>query len=299
MMNTKVYNAKILLFGEHTVIIGSQALAIPLNSFNGYWKYEKHADQAALLQQNLAQFIQYLREQQLQEVLNVTKFEEALKKGLYFESNIPTGYGLGSSGALCAAVYDTFGKKPNHESPEQLKQLFGKMESFFHGSSSGFDPLVSYLNYPVLVDEGIKKAQLPGHTTQGQEGIFLLDTGLTRDASNIINEFMHRYQSDFFQKKCQADLIPAVDEAIQALLGDRWELLFSIFHEISLFQYRYFDFMIPEGFKNLWLTSLSSTHFKLKICGAGGGGFMLGISNDFLKTREFLSDFKLIEVIPA
>ncbi len=33
-----------------------------------------------------------------------------LKTGLYFDSSIPQGYGVGSSGALVAAIYDKYAK---------------------------------------------------------------------------------------------------------------------------------------------------------------------------------------------
>ena len=87
-----------------------------------------------------------------------------------------------------------------------------------------------------------------------------------------------------------------MDDAIETFLQGQWKLLFDTMHELSLFQYRYFDFMILESFKNIWLAGLSSNHFKLKICGAGGGGFMLGISNDFEKTKENLSQYKLTTI---
>ena len=33
---------------------------------------------------------------------------ESIKSGLYFESSIPIGYGIGSSGALVAALYEKY-----------------------------------------------------------------------------------------------------------------------------------------------------------------------------------------------
>ncbi|NJL74492.1 MAG: hypothetical protein HC892_05065 [Saprospiraceae bacterium] len=39
----------------------------------------------------------------------MAQFQQAIEAGLYFESSIPIGYGVGSSGALTAALYDTFG----------------------------------------------------------------------------------------------------------------------------------------------------------------------------------------------
>lgn len=50
--------------------------------------------------------------------------------GLNFESNIPVGYGLGSSGALVAAIYDDFFTEKASEFSE-LKRDLADLESFF------------------------------------------------------------------------------------------------------------------------------------------------------------------------
>lgn len=290
------YNAKILLFGEHTVIKGSQALAMPITDFFGAWKYHPDLDEAMVLQQSLPQFQHYLEKHGLNQWIDTPAFLVALQHGIYFDANIPTGYGVGSSGALCAAILDKFGVNQKNLSLIGLKKVFAQMESFFHGASSGTDPLVSYLNYPILLGEQIKKVNLPAQNNEGSGALFLLDTKVKRNASPFINGFLERCKDEYYDKKCATQLVPLVDDAIHTFLNGQWDLLFSTMHELSLFQFRYFDFMILEGFKNSWLEGLNSNHFKLKICGAGGGGFILGISNNFEKTKAVLNDFQLVSI---
>ena len=291
-ISTIIYPAKILLFGEHTVIKGSQALAMPINDFYGTWKFAPRKSDWPSLQQQLSQFQQYLEKQGLQELLDTINFRTDLNRGLFFDANIPTGYGLGSSGALCAAVFHRFRKTQDKKLP-QLKEVFAMMESFFHGESSGTDPLVSYLQHPILLGNTIQKVSLPKENKEGDSVLFLLDTGIKREASPFIKGFLKRCEDIFYEKKCASQLVPLVDDAIHTFLEGQWRLLFNTMHELSLFQYRYFDFMILDTFKNIWLEGLSSTHFKLKICGAGGGGFILGLSNDFEKTNAQLEKYKL------
>ena len=76
-----------------------------------------------------------------------------MKDGLYFDSSIPQGYGVGSSGALVAAIYDKYASDKitvlenlTRDKLLKLKSIFSMMESFFHGKSSGLDPLNSYLS---------------------------------------------------------------------------------------------------------------------------------------------------------
>lgn len=287
------YKAKILLFGEHTVIKGSQALAMPINDFYGSWQYT--TKDVAALQQGLPSFQQYLEKQGLSQWIDTGTFSKVLKKGLFFDANIPTGYGMGSSGALCAAILGKFGNaKVKGLSLQKLKELFAQMESFFHGASSGTDPLVSYLSHPILLGETISKVELPPQSEVGSGALFLLNTNVARVASPFIKEFLRRCQDEIYDKKCTTQLAPLVDDAIHTFLQGHWPLLFATMHELSLFQYRYFDFMILEPFKKIWLDGLSSNHFKLKVCGAGGGGFLLGISNDFKETKAALANYQVL-----
>ncbi len=267
---------------------------MPLTDFFGTWQYHTNHTELETLQQELPFFKQYLRKQGLIEWIDIDAFATALNKGIYFDANIPTGYGVGSSGALCAAILDKFGKKNKDLSLLTLKKIFAQMESFFHGSSSGTDPLVSYLNYPILLGDKIQKVKLFKKEVTDNTAFFLLDTRIKREASPFINGFLERCKADFYDRKCQTQLVPLVDDAIHTFLHGQWDLLFNTMHELSLFQFRYFDFMILETFKNIWLEGLSSDHFKLKICGAGGGGFLLGMSNDVEKTKKTLKGQSLI-----
>jgi mevalonate kinase len=139
------YPSKLLLFGEHTVLRGSQALAMPLGNFAGRWQFSEDKTK----QYDLPKLIEYVKN--LSENGKIAFDTEgslsALERGLFFDSNVPRGYGAGSSGALVAALYDAFGLDKTLTISE-LKSALGKMESFFHGESSGLDPLVSYLINP-------------------------------------------------------------------------------------------------------------------------------------------------------
>ncbi len=269
---------------------------MPINDFSGEWKYSAKKSEFKKLQYDLPLFQRYLEKQGLSKWINTVDLDKALQQGLYFDANIPTGYGVGSSGALCAAILDKFGSNTKKKSLLALKNIFAQMESYFHGTSSGTDPLVSYLNYPILLGSEIQKVALKKVDENRNSAIFLLDTGVKREAGPYIQEFLERCNDDFYDKKCQSELAPLVDDAIHTFLEGKWDLLFSTMHELSLFQYRYFDFMILEKFKNIWLEGLSSSNFKLKICGAGGGGFLLGISTNFEQTQQTLSDYKLLPI---
>ena len=101
----------------------------------------------------MKKFVEYLGSLKIQELdFDFEKLQADVDNGMYFDSSIPQGYGVGSSGALVAAIYDKYAinkvtvlENLTREKLLKLKQIFSAMESFFHGKSSGLDPLNSYL----------------------------------------------------------------------------------------------------------------------------------------------------------
>jgi mevalonate kinase len=314
----KTYPAKLLLFGEHTVNTGSQALAVPLPVFSGRWNFASQLSKQELAkkQMQLPQFAAHLeRLRQRGELLcklDVAAFRDALHEGLVFESNIPTGYGAGSSGALVAAVFGEWGwysndwtTSPEHISPKkilELKQALAQMESFFHGTSSGTDPLICFFQKPVLLGghEGVKIVSLPGESapTAAKQAatLFLLDTGIERKATPLIEYFLDKMKEKTFHDRCKSDLLPAVDAAIQSFLAGDMEKLFIETHRIGQFQLLFLEKMIPEAFRQMWQAGLDSDLFKLKVCGAGGGGFLLGITKNLEEIQKQYPTAWLLDV---
>jgi mevalonate kinase len=302
----KNYPAKLLLFGEHTVNLSSQALAVPLPLFSGKWALAKHlsSSELAARQMQLPQLAEYLdRLQQRGELLaqlDVEAFRQALAEGLVFESDIPMGYGAGSSGALVAGVLGNW-KLGNWEIVDrpilELKKALAQMEAFFHGTSSGTDPLVCFLQKPVLLggEAGAQIVEIP--TSFSTHQIFLLDTGMPRQATPFIEYFLEKMRDEAFAEHCREGLLPSVEAAIAGFLAGNGQLVFEEVHRIGGFQLRNLEALIPEKFRPIWQQGLDGDLFKLKVCGAGGGGFILGITPDFEATKKALAGHKLLAVM--
>ena len=160
------------------------------------------------------------------------------------------------------------------------------MESFFHGNSSGFDPLICYLRQPVLIKKDRNLEILK--PLKSPSPIFLIDTGISRKAENLIKILSDKSQSEHYKNLITHDLVPNIDDAIAAFLNNQSTILLDIVHKISFFQYRFFAEAIPLPYKNIWLDGLSSDVYKLKLCGAGGGGFILGMCENVETTRQIL-----------
>ncbi|MEM9885812.1 MAG: hypothetical protein AAF849_07970 [Bacteroidota bacterium] len=288
-METFHYPAKLLLFGEYSVIIGGRALAMPFPHFSGRWSKKSPPTDP-----RITAFFKYLEQQKsLKSTLDVQQMKADVASGIAFESSIPLGYGLGSSGALCAATYKAYATKKSTDF-HVLKAQLAEMEAHFHGTSSGTDPLICYLQKTLLL-EGDKIELLDDLTLNQRSDLqfFLLDVGFPRPHSDLINWFMAQIKNNDYRRQVEAILLPSVENMISALIQSQPLLLFDFMHEISHFQSRYFQPMIPESIQSLWMQGLSSDWFKLKLCGAGGGGFFLGMTKDFEQLKT-ITDFRLI-----
>ena len=286
MITDAHFPAKLLLFGEYTVLKGSQALAMPLTQFGGTWQYSDDLKKQYDLPK-LAQYIKKLVENG-QIRLDTEGVEKALAEGLYFHSDIPRGYGVGSSGALVAALYDKFGMDKTLTINE-LKTILGLIESCFHGSSSGIDPLVSYIKKTILIkpDKNLMILDNAFNPPSNDFQVFLLDTHIRRKTEPLVRFFLEKCTlKNEYNTLITNELVPLIDEAIHLYINNNCDALLSIINQISGFQYKYFPEMIPLPFKNLWLEGLSSTAYTLKLCGAGGGGFILGFCRNIEKATQ-------------
>jgi mevalonate kinase len=54
--------------------------------------------------------------------------------------------------------------------------------------------------------------------------------------------------------------------------------------------------MIPDNFKHVWQEGLKSNDYNMKLCGSGGGGFLLGFTTDLDKAHASF-DSKDIEIV--
>src|SRR5690242_20746449 len=61
--------------------------------------------------------------------LDLAALENDLNKGLYFDSSIPQGFGVGSSGALVAAIYDQYCKNKIEEKDIRSEEHTSELQS--------------------------------------------------------------------------------------------------------------------------------------------------------------------------
>lgn len=301
-MTNPLFYAKILLFGEYGIIEDSQGLTLPYSFYKGTLKFsELDTDFVIQSNTNLKKYSDYIQDLKLPQdfVIDVEHFKSDISKGLFFDSNIPQGYGVGSSGALVAAIFERYSVtkyNPNHISKEQLKELkkvFGLLESYFHGTSSGIDPLICYMNLPILIEnrENVDKVSLPDQK-QGKGAIFLIDSGTVGETGPMVQIFFEKMKAEGFRKTLKEEFIRYNNACIEAFLKKDMNPFFKNLKKLSVWAYEHFRPMIPESLYNAWKKGIDTNAYYLKLCGSGGGGYILGFAKDYEKADRMLEGFQ-------
>ena len=50
--------------------------------------------------------------------------------------------------------------------------------------------------------------------------------------------------------------------------------------------------MIPHSMKELWQQGIETNAYYLKLCGSGGGGFVLGFTPDYDQAKTLLKGYE-------
>jgi len=306
MKKGPLFYAKILLFGEYGIIKDSKGLAIPFNHYEGGLQLGNLNDvQVADSNRKIRKFADYLAEKQAERPdllqLDIAQFKQDLDNGLFFKSNIPEGYGVGSSGALVASIYERYATNKitvlenlTREKLLKLKEIFGLMESFFHGKSSGLDPLNSYLSIPILI-QSPKDIEATGIPSQklGKGAVFLIDSEQVGETGDMVEIFMEKMKNEGFRKTLKTEFIKYTDACVTDFLKGDVKSLFGNLKQLSTTAYSHFTPMIPHNMRGIWKKGIETDDYYLKLCGSGGGGYVLGFAEDYDKVKEQLKDYKL------
>jgi len=254
--NFRSYPGKILLFGEYTILDGSKALAIPYDEYQGSFKegYD----------QRIEKYFQWLKEQDVP--LDKKKLD-SYSKSVEFESSIPIGYGVGSSGALVAATYDLCKAQDDLPTRESL----AAMEGFFHENSSGMDPMVSYYKKAfVMQDEELVE-------TEFNENLLpyfsLYDSKTTRSTAKLVKLYRYKLAKDNFRDATDG-MIELNNRIISDLTANEEIDPYEI-QRLSSLQREWMEDFIPVAVREDWDEAFEDGTSIMKLCGAGGGGFFL------------------------
>jgi mevalonate kinase len=301
-----LFPAKLLLFGEYSILLASSAVSIPLNYFGASLKFigdESGGSLAAAMESNLqlkSMCTHFLANAAVFEgFLDLSRLSKDISEGLFLESTIPQRYGMGSSGALCAAVFEGYEKTGiGRLLPDGMDDIVARrkrlsqMESFFHGRSSGFDPLVSFLKKPLLLDTAGAVRIVDYQSEWMHENglaMMLVDSGQPAGTGPLVADFLAHYAPEGKITKAGTTYVNMVNSAVEWLREGDVVALYDEITRLSRFQLTNFHHLVPEALRPVWAEGLQTGMFALKLCGSGGGGFLLCFTRSNEMTVEYFT----------
>jgi mevalonate kinase len=288
------YPAKILLFGEHGIILNSMALAIPFPRYSGQFRFsatlrDYRSKTEAESNDALKKLLEFLKTNAIKfQFIDLELFEDEINQGLYFDSSIPTG--LGNLGALAAAIYERFLIYSQNNKYQTIKSDLAAIETYLNGKSIGFNPLVSLLNKPLLMKgESSIIADVDLSDFFNNYILFLINSDPRKNTDALVNSFMEKYQYQNFKKSIDNEYILIINQTIEAIIRSDFISFEKLISKYSEFQLSHMGEMIPLHMKTHFEHGLESGDFYLKLCGSYSGGLILGIARDRFKAESYFN----------
>ncbi|MBY0471337.1 hypothetical protein K2X30_09230 [bacterium] len=268
---------KWVLTGEHTVLRGGTAIALPHPDFHLKLSFLP-GPEGLKIEPAEATLV-------IQEILDAARphlapgFLDSCTGTLKIQSTIPLGAGLGSSAALCVAVtrwLTHLGAKL----PENPFEFAKRLEDHFHGKSSGMDIAVTSISKPILFKmdqppEALGSKNLPRFTFH--------DTGLRTRTSGCVAK-VEAFRSQAPQRGAEIDhlMMQATEQGLDGLRkfaeGQTDAGLQDLAGAMRSGQKCFYDWdLVPKAARELEQKLLKEGALAVKLTGAGGGGFLVAL----------------------
>jgi mevalonate kinase len=101
----------------------------------------------------------------------------------------------------------------------------------------------------------------------------LIDTKEIGLTSKLVSEF--KGQNSKFKERFRKDYVDSTNRAIDYFLMGNEEKMFAEMKKLSRFALEHMPFTIPDSFKPQWEANLDDSNTVMKLCGSGGGGFVI------------------------
>jgi mevalonate kinase len=121
----------------------------------------------------------------------------------------------------------------------------------------------------------------------------LIDTKIKSNTKPLVNHFKAQRENPEFLNRFQSEYVPCVTTCINSMVDCDKELFFNSLKQLSNGQMEFLRPMITDNTLDLFATDFDF-HFGVKISGSGGGGYVLGFTDDVQKASDLLKDFEVI-----
>jgi mevalonate kinase len=272
---------KVILFGEHAVVYGQPALAVPVADVSARATIQPvlPGDGITIDAVTLGETFSLAErpDSALSRMVTITLayLGQALSDAaITVESTIPVAAGMGSGAAVSAAIGRALGQYFDTPlSDEELSKLVYEVEKLHHGTPSGIDNTVICHGKPVFFIRGTAPELLK---VGADFHLIIADTGVPSATRTMVDGVRERHQSGAILYDHMFDAIGAlVRDAREAIesgtiteLGPLMNQNHALLHDIGV---------TSAELNQLVDAALSAGAGGAKMSGGGGGGNMIAL----------------------
>jgi len=276
---------KVILFGEHAVVYGRAAIAVPVTQVQAHVTIEPApaGSGLTLVASDLGQSIHLAvapKDDPLAAAARLTLAHLSASEPdgtLTICSTIPIASGMGSGAAVSTALVRALAGFLGHEmEPAEISPLVFEVEKIHHGTPSGIDNTVVAYEQPVYFVRG----QAVERLTVGKSFTLLIaDTGTPSPTKKVVAQVRQGWQREAARYDALFDQIGDITaEARQAIEGGNVDALGPLMDDNH-------ELLIKVGVSSPKLDNLVETArlagaMGAKLSGAGQGGNMIALVED-------------------
>ncbi len=277
---------KIILFGEHAVVYGHPALAVPVHEVQATCRIEPLPAGAGVViaapDINFAAPLSAAPEDNplaaaVRHTLAACPPTLPINARITVTADIPVARGLGSGAAIATAVVKALGQYVGRAlPPQQIADIVFAVEKIHHGTPSGIDNTVIAFGQPVFFQKGRPLQRL----AVGRPLTLVIgDTGIKSQTRKVVGNLRRRRDADkprydgWFQ--LMGRLAPAARQAIEAgqvaRIADYMAQNHALLQQIGV---------SSDELDRLVRAALEAGALGAKLSGAGRGGNMIALVED-------------------
>lgn len=274
-------HAKVIVLGEHSVVYGRPAVAIPMAHLRAHAEVTSISGDVRLVTEEFAGSLRELPDRLAAAGVALVAVLEHLGHPIRdlevsVRSGIPAGRGLGASAATAHAIVEAVRSHVGGELDEDARfDLVQAAEREAHGRPSGLDARVTRVTSPVLFEAG----RIRSLSTSAPVSLVVADTGIrgsTREAVERVRRFIQsapRHGERLLDELGALALAGATDLVQGNLrsLGSRMLAAQAVLEDLGVGH---------DSIDRLVDAALGAGAYGAKLTGGGQGGCVVAVAPD-------------------
>lgn len=294
METSYIAHGKVILIGEHSVVYGYDALAMPIKALR--IKTSVKSDHALIMETKLYRGPFYSAPNNYNGLKYVVKTMLAkankpnAKLRISYTGEIPIERGLGSSATVALGTTKALNKYFNlNLTEEEIMKITNHAEMINHGKASGLDAATVHSDYLVFFNKqtGPKKLE----AKLGAK-LLIMDTGQLGNTKQAVAQVRQQLQASVTANQKIERLGQLADETKQAWLKQDVNKVGKIFNQAQKILH-YFN-LSTDKIDELNTIALNQGALGFKLSGGGLGGVVLAICQDENTIENIISESRQI-----